>query len=1220
MKRKPSFSKSCLGIMLPTIALMVVTTGSWAQDIAAISPSLMNKTNASSAGTDFKTVSLQDFMKEFKKIYENVYYSYQSNTLKFKQVSYDALDANKQLNPDIALRQVLTPAGLVFEKVNDVYVIKQSQDAKEENFVVATSMVNTTTEAADFAVRGKVNDNNGVGVPGVTVSEKGTSNVTSTNGDGDFALTVANSNATLVLSSVGFATQEVAVSGKSQLNIILQSTAQELEGVVVTALGISREKRSLGYSVGQVKGEEMTTVGNENMLTSLSGRVSGVTVNQTSGVGSSISVIIRGASSLGNNQPLYVVDGVPMGGGANTSDRGGVKADFGNGVADINPEDIENISVLKGPSAAALYGSRAGHGVILITTKSGKKGKGLGVSFSTSNVFETPYRYLDLHYLYANAEHNYEFDEYSSYWAGIPLDKGNTAVQWNSPLDANGDPIPTELKSYRDNMKNFLQTGITSNNDVSVAGSTEKSTYRVSYGNMTNQGLIPNSDLHRNSLSLAGTYNIGKSFVLSTNVNFVRSNAANRPQTAERNANPLQAVYNSSYVDVRELKGIWKPGLEQIEQLSPAPGEFDNPYFIAYGITSGFVRNRMFGNVKLDWNIMPGLTAFARITHDVSNENRETKIAWSYTGADKGGYYLDDYSGSETNADFLVTYTKKVSDFDFSVSGGGNYRLGKGGALSVGGQGLSIPGLYNISNIPVGNLSRGSSKSKKLVYSLYGMASIGFKNQVYLDITGRNDWSSTLPEENRSYFYPSASLSWLANKTFTLPSQISLLKLRAGWAQVGNDTDPYGLTANLSPGSWGNIITTGVSGVQLNPQLKPEIATSTEGGIDLNMFKNRLRFDFTYYNIENVNQILDITIPSSSGFDRKRINAGKLVSTGWEMGIGGTPIQGKNWTLDLNVNVSRNRVTLEEYIPGAEEANNFYTQWSENGGGAYTFVGEQIGNMYSRGYAQVEDPNSPYYRWPIIEWDGTNGGQQWQELDGKENAVKVGNYNPDFLAGIAATLTYKRFALNLLFDWRSGGDFMSFTYRYGESDWKGQRQIDNLIPGGNYSKDELVDLLKSDPGKYIIPQNGNFPRVGGHTAETGGMGPDGEGAFVPGVWQDADGNFHEWLGGDGTEVQYITNVYPWGFNQQVTFDASFIKLREISLSYKVPNFLNVVRDATFSVYMRNLMLWNAADIGIDPERAYWIDGSKSGGFRQGIERQNVMPWTIPFGFKLNFNL
>ncbi|WP_439557094.1 hypothetical protein [Dyadobacter sp.] len=242
----------------------------------------------------------------------------------------------------------------------------------------------------------------------------------------------------------------------------------------------------------------------------------------------------------------------------------------------------------------------------------------------------------------------------------------------------------------------------------------------------------------------------------------------------------------------------------------------------------------------------------------------------------------------------------------------------------------------------------------------------------------------------------------------------------------------------------------------------------------------------------------------------------------------------------------------------------------------------------------------------------------WQSLGGRENNVKVGNYNPDFLVGAQATLSYKRFSLGLSFDWRQGGEFMSFTYRYGESDWKSQRQIDNLIPGSLYSPDELVALLKSDPEKYIIPKNGNFPRVGGHTAATGGFGEDGDGAFIPGVWQDKDGNYHEWLGGPGTKTLPITNMYPWSFNQQVTFDASFVKLREITLNYKIPVLFGTIRNANLSVYTRNIMLWTAANIGIDPERAFWADPNK-GGFRQGIERQNVMPWTIPFGFKLNFD-
>jgi TonB-linked SusC/RagA family outer membrane protein len=1064
--------------------------------------------------------------------------------------------------------------------------------------------------AQDRIVTGKVtSQEDGQGMPGINVVLKGTQRGTSTNASGEYSIEVSGNNPVLVFSFVGYNVEEVPVNGRSIVNVIVTPSTENLQEVVVTALGIQREKRSLGYSVGTVEGKELVNVPQENVLNALSGRVAGVQINQTSGPGSSVSVIIRGATSLSSdNQPLFVVDGVPVANSLNNlrqmGDRNNV--DYGNAISDINPDDIESVSVLKGPSAAALYGSRAGNGVILITTKSGKKGKGLGVSFSTSNVFEMPYRYLDFHYKYANGNRNARLDENSAYWAGPELDKGITAVQWNSPLDANGNKIPTELRSYRDNMKNFLETGITSTHNLAISGSTDKATYRISYNLMKNNGPIPNSDLSRNSLSATGTYEIFKNLKLNTNLNFVRSQSDNRPSTANRGANPLEAVYQWSHVDIRELKDYWLPGAEQIKQRSPNTSG-DNPYFLAYGINNGFNRDRAYGNVKLDWAILPQLTAFARISHDVFMEDRETKIPWSYSRVRNGGYYMQDLSRQETNTDFLITYATKVSDFDISVSGGGNIMNQRYKDSYIGGSTLTVPGLYRVANIPMGALSVSNSASQKAIYSVYGMASIGFRNALYLDLTARNDWSSTLPATNRSYFYPSASLSWLANYTFNLPASISLLKFRAGWAQVGNDTDPYRLTPTLQTGAWGTQITTAVPSTLLNSNLKPEIATSQEVGIDLNLFENRLRFEGTYYYVENKNQILGITTAGSSGFNSKLINAGLLASRGWEINLGGTPIREKNgWNLDVSMNFTRNRTTIKELTPGMD----FYQLWDDNNGGAFTYVGDQIGDIYSRGFAYVEDPTSPYYRWPILSNNGS-----WIAVNDRDARVKVGNFNPSFIMGMQTTLSYKRFTLGASFDWRMGGNFQSYTYRYGESDWKSQRQLNNLIPGG-MPEAELIALLKSDPEKYIIPKNGNFPRVGGYSANSGGLGPDGDGAFVPGVIQQADGTYKEHLGGPGTNVYPISNTYPWSFNQQITFDASFIKLRELSFGYNIPN-LGGFRNANISVFSRNLMLWTASKIGIDPERAFQAD---NGRFRQGIELQNVMPWMIPVGFKLSFNL
>uniref|UniRef100_UPI0035672772 TonB-dependent receptor domain-containing protein n=1 Tax=Mariniphaga sediminis TaxID=1628158 RepID=UPI0035672772 len=525
---------------------------------------------------------------------------------------------------------------------------------------------------------------------------------------------------------------------------------------------------------------------------------------------------------------------------------------------------------------------------------------------------------------------------------------------------------------------------------------------------------------------------------------------------------------------------------------------------------------------------------------------------------------------------------------------------------------------------PLSNIQVSSSTAEKAIYSLYGLASIGFKNTLYLDITGRNDWSSTLPEVNRSYFYPSASISWLANNTFNLPEAVSLLKIRGGWAKVGNDTNPYRLEPSLSTGTWNSLTTESVSSTLLNENLKPEEATSIEGGIDFNLYNNRLRFSGTYYTMDNVNQIFSVPLPRSSGYSSQLVNAGLIRSQGWELSIGGTPISnpgGVTW--DINLNFSNNSTTVEELIDNLE----FIQIWRENAG-AYSFIGDKIGDIYSYGIAQVEDPNSEYYKWPIID------GTEWIRLRNTEDWEKVGNFNPDFILGIQSGLTVGRWGISASIDWRQGGEFVSYTYRYGESDWKSQRQLDNLIPGGMYSEQELIALLKSDPEKYIIPRRGNYPRVGGHTQGTGGMLlEDGhyDGAFVPGVVQVAgqdtpddfsDDEYVEHLGGDGTAIIPITDTYPWSYNKNITFDASFVKLRELSVSYRLPD-IRGVKNATIAVYTRNLMLWTAADIGIDPERAFQANGGTQGNtvsqFKQGFERQNVMPWSASCGIKLNFN-
>lgn len=1059
-------------------------------------------------------------------------------------------------------------------------------------------------------------------ISAVSVTVKGTDVATSTDADGKYTIRVDGGDAVLVFTYLGHEMQEVSVSQRTVIDVSLMPSEEMLGEVVVTALGIQRETKSLGYSVGVVGGEDIIKVAQENIFGGLSAKLPGVTLNETSGPGSSVSMVIRGANSLTtDNQPLFVVDGVPLSSGLNNQREMGDRniVDYGNAISDINPDDIESISVLKGPSAAALYGSRAGNGVVLITTKSGKSGERTTINFSTSNVFDQPIRFLDFHYMYASGNRGNLLDESSAYWTGLPLDRGVTAVQWNSPLDENGSRIPTELRSYQDNMKNFLRTGITSTNNLSVSGGGAKSNYRLSFNNMTHEGMIPNSNLQRNSLSTALAYDIHDKVKISANINLTRSDSDNRPTTSNRTANPLEAVMAYPHVNVLELRDYWMEGQENIRQRGVHPNT-DNPYFLAYELNNGFVRDRVYGNIKLDWQIAPNLSAFGRVAADMSNENRETKVPQSYSRAAQGGYYLQDIANNELNTDFLLTYKKVLQDFDLSVSGGGNYMRQSYRDSYMGGAALTIPGLYRIGNVPANQLQYSNGTSDRAIYGLYAMGSFGYRGMLYVDVTARNDWASSLPANEQSFFYPSASMSWLINQTFSMPRTVSLFKLRAGWAQVGNAPGAYQIHQMLGTGQYGSLITSSVPADLRNPQLKPEIATSSEFGVDLNMYNNRLRFEGTYYHVGNKNQQLPIPLPESSGFSSTFVNAGLIVSRGWEFVLGGTPIQNNNWTWDVNANFYRNRTVVEKLTDGFP----VLTLWDDNGGGSFAREGERLGNLYSRGYAYVEDPNSEYYRWPILSVQG-----KWINNNDPDARVLLGNYNPDFQVGLQTTLQYKRFSISASFDWRHGGQFMSYTYRYGGSNWQSARQMRELIPGGLYSEQELVDLLKSDPERYIIPQNGHFPRVGGYEEATGGyfnnnFGSPNEaydGVFIPGVIDNGDGTYTEHLGGPATVIYPASSQFPWSYNQAVTFDASFIKLREVTLGYDIPNLWGL-RNTRVSVFSRNIMLWTAAKIGIDPERAFQAQpgtqGNTSTMFRQGIELQNIMPMTMPVGFKLDF--
>ncbi|WP_286843450.1 MULTISPECIES: SusC/RagA family TonB-linked outer membrane protein [Sphingobacterium] len=1059
------------------------------------------------------------------------------------------------------------------------------------------------------------------------------------NAKGEVTIRLAAGVYDVLISHVGYEKKELKdlkldanTTGIRQ--VILNEDANELDEVVVTALGIKRQDRSLGYAVGKIKGEDINRVNNDNFLVGMAGRVPGVSISSTGPTGSSVNMVIRGASSLStDNQPLFVVDGVPLMNSLNNVGQIGDdnKVDYGNAIANINPEDIDNISILKGPSAAALYGSRAGNGVVLITTKSGKNAEKMTIAVTSNTVFDIPYKFIELHNKFASGTlpwrpgdlpGNLVIEEESSVMVGAALDKGYKAVQWNSPLDENGKPIPTELKAYPNNIKNFVQTGVTSTNGISLSNRSEKLDYRFSYSNMANKGIIPNSDLFRNTLNINSTMRLRNSLTLGLSFDASRNNSNNRP-AGNRGTNPMQAAYEvAPHINILDLQDYWLPGQEQIQQRSQSIGNHNNPYFLAYGVNNAFTRDRVFGNLRLDWTIKKDWTAMIRYATDIYWENRETKIPYSYTNEPRGAYGIVNLMNMEQNIDFLTAYTKKITDFQITGSLGGNLRYNCGKTVqntSKNGAGLITPGLYTLANISPLNLDFYSTISERAINSVYGLINLSYRDMVYLDVTGRNDWSSTLPVNNRSYFYPSASLSVLANQVFSLPKTINLAKLRAGIARVGNDTYPYNLSNVLSnPGSWGDVLRLTRSGSLLVPNLKPEIATSYEFGLDLGMWNNRLKFEGTYYKLENKNQIISTTLPGSSGFNSKNINAGLLSSRGIELAVSGRPIARENWSWDVGVNWHRNRTRIDELSDGVE----FYTFWTDGRGGARTYVGEEIGDLYDSKLVTVEDQSSPYYGFPILNKNGS-----WQAVRINNSRNKIGNFNPDFTMGLQSSLRYKKWTMNIAADMRFGGKFMSQTYRYFESNLTTQRFLDQMINPNGMTGETLRNYLVDN--NLVRVQGNRYPIVGGPGEEYGGYpisvgGLVGNfGVFNPGVIAQYDdkGNitgYTENLGGEGTKYIAYSDNYPWDFMNAATFDASFIKLRELSFSYDLTGkWLKRlgIENGSVGVYTRNLILWTKAKVGIDPEMAFQPETGV--GFKQGIERYNVTPWSMPIGFKVN---
>jgi TonB-linked SusC/RagA family outer membrane protein len=1109
-------------------------------------------------------------------------------------------------------------------------------------------------QAQQRTVTGKVTDSNNATIPGASILKKGTTSGTSADADGKYTLSVG-ANDILVFSFIGYKTQEVAVGARSIIDVSLETDVNELREVVVTALGIPRDEKSLGYSIGKVAGPEFTKVARENFLTAMQGKLAGVTINETGGAGSTVNVVIRGAKSLSNdNQPLYVVDGVPMFNSANNVGgfgSGNSTVDYGNAISDIDPESIESVSVLKGASATALYGSRASNGVMLITTKKAKDGQGMKVSVSTNNTFDVPQRYLGVQqryggYIVSTPEQNGGSQIMnpliSPIGLGAELDKGYYAVQWNSPLDANGKPIPIELKSHPNNVKNFLRDyGFTTTNSVQVTNGGKMVNMRLGVTSMKNKGLIPNTDLNRNNLSLSLSSKLTEKLTVSTDINYVNSFAKNRA-SGDRGTNPLQWAYvTPTYVDIMDLKDYNIGQGNTIKNL--LPGDSNNPWMLANDVNNSFNRNQIFGNLVATYNFSPKLSLMARMTIDKLDELRESKIGQGYSQEAKNGSYgISNSNNFERNTDALLSYNDKFGDFAVNVSAGGNVRYSKSSNVSNSsrtGAGLIIPNLYTLSNISNTALLYSSGRYEKQVNSVYGTANIGWKEAIYLDLTARNDWSSTLPAANRSFFYPSASLSVLINE-FVPMNHVDMLKIRGGVARTGYDTDPYRLLqVYANGGNWGEAIMLNKQSGLLNPNLKPEQITSQEYGVEAKMFGGRFRFDGTYYIMNDRLQIFPVPLAPSTGATTININAGLLQSRGFELMLGGTPVKTADWNWDLNLNFTKNETRILELADGIP----YVEPWNQAGVSNRGYVKGAtlpdgsiadglLGNLYTRKTLRVTDKESPYYGYPIIPGNPTTGNfSDDPELTNSNIYSKTGNYNPKFIMGLQSSLTWKNFTLGMTFDWRHGGQFVSQTFRYMNDDQLTQYWADKTVTPGvaGGPSEALRDWVVQNASTLITPER-VYP-IGGPTPETGGFPESSnmpfpglmDGVFYPGVFGEmgSDGRFilyQENLGNPGTIFEPWGASNLWSVGSYAVFDADYLKLREILLSYDLPRAWvkkAKLENAYIGIYSRNIMLWTKKGFGVDPERAFQPSGA---GLFQGVERYNVSPWIVPVGFKVGF--
>ncbi len=988
------------------------------------------------------------------------------------------------------------------------------------------------------------------------------------------------------------------------LSIRMKEKNATLSQVVVTALGVVQKKAALGYATQEVKGSVLNEARDNNFINSLSGRVAGVNIISGNGVGASARLTIRGESSLNyfKNQPLVVIDGVPVGNDPVINSGGGTSPDYGSTINEINPADIESVNVLKGAAASALYGSRAANGALVITTKSGRANKGMGVTFTTGYTWENPLRlpkfqnsfgggadglYEGSNFGYSNngLYPNGVNEDWDESW-GPALD-GRLITQFDGPtkngfrgadvnLPNRGDIIATPYIPHPDNMKDFFVTGHSRYNSIALAGNNDVANYRFSYTNNEEMGIVPNNNLTRNVFNFKAGYKLTNQLSAEASATYINTNSSSRPNLGYDHGTPMyEFVWFNRNVDINSLRNYWQPGLEGLQQFSQDYGNgHDNPFFYAFESPSGQKKDQLYGNVKLTYKILNNLTITGRAGTDYFNDFRPTRIAMSSSTAPQGSYSETTLSYQENNYDVLINYKKDFNDFHIDLSGGGNIMERSRGTRQATAGALVVPGIYSLNNTNV-PVQTSSGDEHRRTNSVYAFLQTDYQGKIFVGVTGRNDWSSTLPTSSNSYFYPSVNASILFNKIFRMSEKIDLLKLRLAYAQAGNDADPYSiLTAYNYQQLYNGFPSLSESSTLNNLNLKPEKSSTTEIGAELSMFQGRLGLDVTAYSTKSKNQILSLPTAVSSGYRNRIINAGEISNKGIEVQLNAIPVRLQNsFTWNIGVNFSRNISKVVSLAPGVDKI-----VQSAPGEDATleAHVGERMGTLYGPGFVRV--PDGALKGMPII---GTNGLAKITPT-----SIFLGNINPDWVSGITNRFSFKGLYLECLVDVSHGGVMVS-------------RFINKATGAGQLEETAGARLKHAADDVY----NTDYFRDGGVLQSDGTYARNLE-VF--------DGSYSKGIYGTGPR-DFYKRYYDHNSEQQLV-DRSFVKIREVKIGYNFPKKLftrTPIQNINFAVVGRNLALFTKNN-QFDPETAASTGQGLVGGF------ENLsLPTTRSIGVNLN---